>query len=106
MGVSKRAAGSRISGWGGQLRKERGGDSMPSNRGTGWLRRRVGRRTTLRAGAAGAGLAAVYLAACGGGDNKGGSNTEAGKQQLITATAQAATSKQPKPGGSLSAQLT
>ena len=71
-----------------------------------WLRRRMGRRTTLRTGAlaGGAGLSAAWLAACGGDDKDEGAGGAA-QQDLLTATAQAATTKQPKPGGSLSFQI-
>ena len=70
-----------------------------------WRSRRLGRRTTLRVGAAGAGIAGLYLAACGGDDKQDGGAGGASKEQLVTATAQAATTKEPKPGGSASFQL-
>lgn len=78
-----------------------------------WQRTHVGRRSVL--GAAGAGLSALALAACGGSNNKsngasaisGNTNTGGGKGLLpaaATATPAAAT-KQPKPGGSFSWQM-
>ena len=76
---------------------------MTANRETGWLRRPISRRTTVRLGAAGTGLAGLYLAACGGGQKQETGDTAA-KSELRTATVQAATTKQPKPGGSVSSQ--
>ena len=73
-----------------------------------WSYRGVSRRATLRGGAllGGAGLSAAFLAACGGDSNEGGSTTTGGAAgTLVTATAQAASTKQPKPGGALSSQL-
>jgi ABC-type transport system substrate-binding protein len=70
-----------------------------------WLRRGVSRRSIL-AGGAMAGTAA-FLAACGGGEKKESTGSGGGATQglLATATAQAATAKQPKPGGSFSFQI-
>jgi ABC-type transport system substrate-binding protein len=72
--------------------------------------RRTSRRATLRGGAllGGAGLSAAFLAACGGDKNESsssGSGSSGARETLITSTAEAATTKQPKPGGSLSFQL-
>jgi peptide/nickel transport system substrate-binding protein len=69
-----------------------------------WLRRRVSRRAGLRAGALGAGTAGLFLLACGGDEDNGGDSGQA-QRGLITTTAQAATAKQPKTGGSLSFQV-
>ena len=50
--------------------------------------------------------AAAFAAACGGDDKDSGSTGAGpGSGQLVTSTAQAATTKQPKPGGSLSFQI-
>ena len=70
-----------------------------------WLRRPMSRRRTLRTGAAGAGMAGLFLAACGGDGGQGGTTGGAARQDLVTATAQAATTKEPKPGGASSFQL-
>jgi peptide/nickel transport system substrate-binding protein len=70
-----------------------------------WLRRQASRRTTLRAGALGAGSAALFLAACGGDDNDAGSSGAAETRGLITATTGAATTAQAKKGGSLTFQV-
>ena len=69
----------------------------------------MSRRAALRVGAL-TGASAAFLAACGGGDkggSSGGSSTGGGAagRTLITETAQAATSKQPKPGGSIAFQV-
>jgi peptide/nickel transport system substrate-binding protein len=66
--------------------------------------RRVNRRAALRTGAAGAGVSALFLAACGG-QQSGGQTTGGTQRTLVTETAVAATQKQPKPGGSLSFQI-
>src|SRR6266536_157614 len=71
----------------------------------GWARRATTRRTALRTGAAGAGLGALFLAACGGDDKKDSGGSTGGAKTLITETAQAATTKQPKPGGSITFQV-
>src|SRR5688572_9780789 len=72
-----------------------------------WLRRGVSRRSALYGGAMAG--AAAFLAACGGGDDKpSSSGTGSGPTSgglLATATAQVATAKQPKPGGSFSFQI-
>ena len=69
-------------------------------------RRPLSRRSALRAGAAGAGGAALFLAACGGDDSgSSGGAGDAAKQDLVTATAQAATTKQPVMGGTSAFQL-
>lgn len=70
-----------------------------------WLRRRVSRRATLRTGALGVGSAGLFLLACGGDDDDSGSAPAGTTRDLITATAQAATTKQPRAGGSLSFQI-
>jgi peptide/nickel transport system substrate-binding protein len=71
-----------------------------------WMRRSVSRRTTLRAGALGAGSAALFLAACGGDSGSSGtSGTTGADRGLITATAQAATTAQAKTGGSIAFQI-
>jgi len=69
------------------------------------MKRRASRRTTLRAGALGAGGAALFLAACGGDDKDSGGSGAGNNTNLITSTAQAATTKEAKPGGTLSTQL-
>lgn len=69
-----------------------------------WLRRRVSRRAALRGTAvAGAGAATMALVGCGGGDDDddGGS----GPGLLPTAAATPTPAKQPKPGGSLTFQI-
>src|SRR3712207_3758091 len=68
-------------------------------------RRRVSRRTTLRSGATGLGLGGLYLAACGGDDKQSDAGDTGAKSELRTATVQAATTKQPKPGGTVTTQL-
>jgi peptide/nickel transport system substrate-binding protein len=70
-----------------------------------WLRKRASRRATLRAGALGAGGAGLFLLACGGDKDSGSTTTTGESRGLVTATAQAATTKQPKPGGSISFQI-
>ncbi|HLZ71881.1 MAG TPA: ABC transporter substrate-binding protein [Dehalococcoidia bacterium] len=83
-----------------------------------WLRARLSRRAALRTGAAGAGMTALFLAACGGsnnnkGGNAGGGNSgssqppKSGTQVTLLPTAQAGTAvtKQAQPGGSLSFQI-
>jgi hypothetical protein len=50
------------------------------------------------------GLAGLYLAACGG-DKEAETGDAAAKAELRTQTVQAATTRQPKPGGSVSTQL-
>jgi peptide/nickel transport system substrate-binding protein len=66
-----------------------------------WLRHRLSRRATLRAGAlAGTGAAGLALVGCGDDDDSGGSN----KGLLPTAAASPTAAKQPKPGGSFSFQ--
>ena len=67
-----------------------------------WLRRGVSRRAALRTGLL-AGGSAAFLAACGGEKKETGGGES--KERLVTATAQAATAKQPKPGGSFSFQI-
>ena len=76
---------------------------MAANRGSEW--RRVGRRAAVRAGAAGVGLAGLYLAACGGDDTADTQGDGGARAELRTATVQAATTKQPKPGGAVTTQL-
>ena len=78
---------------------------MATNQRTAWRRPPLSRRTALRAGAAGAGLAGLYLAACGGDDTTDSGTTDTAQQALLTATAQAATTKQPQLGGTLASQL-
>ena len=78
---------------------------MASKRGTTGPRRRVSRRSTLRMGAAGVGLTSLFVAACGGEGKKEETGDPSAKSELRTATAQAATTKQPKLGGSVSSQL-
>ena len=70
-----------------------------------WLRRRLSRRTTLRGAAvAGMGAGAIALVGCGG-DDSGGANPTGTQGLLPTAGASATTTKTPKPGGSLSFQI-
>ena len=78
---------------------------MAAKYGSEWQQRHVSRRTAVRAGAAGAGLTGLYLAACGGDGTKEESGDPGAKSELRTATVQAATTKQPKPGGTVSTQL-
>lgn len=70
-----------------------------------WLRRKVSRRAAVRGSAlAGMGAAAYALVGCGGGDDdddEGGS----GPGLLPTAAATPTPAKQPKPGGSLTFQI-
>jgi ABC-type transport system substrate-binding protein len=74
-----------------------------------WLRRRLSRRTTLRAGAiAGAGAATLALVGCGddsGGGGNGPSPTAATSPNA-TAAASPTAAKQPKAGGAFSFQIT
>ena len=65
--------------------------------------RRLARRRVLAAAAVSAG-ALTFAAACGG-DDKEEAGDAGAASDLRTATAQAATTKQPKPGGSVSSQL-
>ncbi|MGE0545263.1 MAG: hypothetical protein AB7R89_34320, partial [Dehalococcoidia bacterium] len=76
-----------------------------TGQGSQWLRRRVSRRASLRAGAIGAGGAGLFVLACGSDEDSGSSSTSDETRGLVTATAQAATTKQPTPGGSLSFQI-
>jgi ABC-type transport system substrate-binding protein len=76
-----------------------------AGQGSQWLRRRVSRRASLHAGAVGAGSLGLFLIACGGGEDGDGGTTSSETRGLVTATAQAATTKQPKAGGSLSFQI-
>lgn len=71
-----------------------------------WLRRRLSRRTTLRGAAvAGVGAGALALVGCGDDDDGGGANPTGTQGLLPTAGASATTTKTPKPGGSLSFQI-
>jgi ABC-type transport system substrate-binding protein len=66
--------------------------------------RRLARRTFVGGGAIAVAGGAAFLAACGGDEDQAGDT--GARSELVTATVQAATTKQPKPGGSVSAQLT
>ena len=78
------------------------GNPFMEDRSNYWLRRTISRRTTLRGGAiAGAGAASLALVGCGDDDSSSGSKTGL----LPTAAPQATAAKQPKPGGSLSFQI-